>query len=145
MFAADEWYSAVGAAAVAALGYLEEGVVLGGGEGALLGEVVIVHFAPSFLRSEYVIYQPVPFMHAVPGIDFGDFLGKLIAVAFYKTSRGDEEPVFAVGVVPSVVVLFLLGLLEDGLDRLFFGVANESTSVEDNGLAVVLTTVEEDL
>ena len=145
VFAAYEGYGAVGAAAVAAFGYFDVGEVFGGGGEPLVGEVGALYAVAGVAEGEDGVDYFVPFVDSVPEVDFGDFLGELVAVAFYEASGGYECALLAVGVVPPVVVFLLYGLLQDGLDGFFLGVADESAGVEDDGVAVVLAAVEVDL
>ena len=65
-------------------------------------------------------------MDTEPGVDFRDFLPKLFFIAFDEASADDD---------------FLCGRgvalpynLEDGVDALFLGVANEAAGVDDDGI-----------
>lgn len=86
----------------------------------------------------------VPFVDAVPGVDFGQFGDELVAVTLYEAAHGDEFATTKVAGVALVEVFFCLDLLKEDVDRLLFGVANEAAGVDNDGVAVVLLAVEVD-
>ena len=72
----------------------------------------------------------IPLVYAVPGIHFGYFFPKLFLVTFHEAAA-DDNP-----------LAFVPGLLQDGIDAFFFGVADEAAGVDDDGVAVVEAAVE---
>ena len=115
---ADEGDGAVGTGAVAAFGNLEVGVVRRSGEVAMgVGE------AEEF--------------GTMPFVDFGHLVLQLLHVALDEASADDETG--------AVVAAFFGGdLVEDGVDALLLGIADETAGVDDDGVAVVALAVEED-
>ena len=79
----------------------------------------------------------VPLVHAVPGVDFGHLLAEFFLVALHEAAA-DDEPT---GLTAAGLHLYLL---EDGVDTLLFGVADEAAGVDDDGIAVVALPIDLD-
>lgn len=111
---------AVGAAAVAAFAYLDEGVVGGGGEVAAVGVSSV------YLVAE-VGYEVEPVEFAVEFVDFGDGGCEFGGVAAGEAAHDVElvEAAFGLG----------LAELEYHVDGLFFGVADEAAGVDDRDVS----------
>ena len=130
MLSANEGYGAIGAGAVASLADFQVGVVFGSGLHALGFEDVMV------FRLKRA-YEFSPLVHAVEGIYFGQLLTQLLLVALYKASDSDEAARFATA--------FLDGyLLEEHVNRLLLGVADETAGVDNDDVAIVAAFVEEE-
>ena len=126
--AANHRDGAVRAAAVAAFGNLQECVMLW----SALNSFGLEAFAEfGFQRVD----QFFPFAHAVEAVDFRQLCAKLVAVAFYEASDGDDAPCLA-------SALLDFDLFQQCVDRLLFGVADEAAGVDDDDVAVVAATVE---
>ena len=129
--AADGRDGAVAAAAVAAFGNLEVGVVLGGALEAFRLEAVVVF---GFEAAD----ELAPLRDAVEGIDFRQLGLQFLAVAFHEAANGDHAAAFP-------ATLLDADLLEEHIDRLLFGVVDETASVDDNNIAVVAFAIKKDL
>ena len=64
------------------------------------------------------------------GVDFGDVLSDLVAVALDEAAGDDEALGFA------AVLLLMLDHLEDGVDGLLLGGVDEAAGVDDDDLGV---------
>ena len=133
MLPTDEWDGTIGAAAVAAFGYFEIGIVGRCASLALAGEGCLA------------FDEHVPGMNAIPCVHFWQFGGQLVVVALYKTTHRYQLSTTTVACVTLVEILFCLNLCKQGVDRLFLGIANETAGVDDDSVAVVLPTVEIDM
>ena len=122
---------AEGAGMIAALGDLHVGEVARGGENAR-GEVVI----EVGLQGVGIRFQPFAdgddafqFVGADEGVDFGQFLADIAAVAFDQAA-GDDQ--FA-----GAADFLVLGHLEDGVDRFLLGGVNEAAGVDDEYVGLI--------
>ena len=76
-------------------------------------------------------------MHSIKGIDFWQFLSQLFLVALDKAADGYQPALLAASLLDS-------HLLKQDVNRLLFGVANESTCVDNDNITVVTLAVEEE-
>ena len=141
--AADVGDGTIGAATVASFGYFDVGVVGGGAHLAQLGEVYtrFVARGAGFVAAD-VVDEVFPFMHAIPGIHFGDFLLQFFAVALDETSCGNQDSLAPVVAMALVEPFLGCGLFEEDIDGFLLSVANESAGVDDDTVAVVAATIE---
>ena len=142
VFATDEGDGAVGAAAVAAFGYFEVGVVIGSGERAF-GSKRFLRSGLSGDRQDSGD-ELLPLVDTEPVVDLREFGAELIEVAFDETAGGNECTVAVVVGMATVEIFGLADLFEEGVDGFFLGIADEAAGVEDDDVAVVVGTVEED-
>ena len=84
-------------------------------------------------------------MHPVPGVDFGHLGLQLVAVTLDEAAHGDEGAAAAVAGVSAVETALGLNLLEEDVDGLLLGVADEAAGVDDDDVAVIARAVEVDL
>ena len=140
--ATDKGDGAVGTTAVTSFGYLEVSVVSGSGEGATGCEGRRL----GGLRGKPldVCQQLVPLVDPKPSVDLRKLLLQLGTVALNKAPGGDERAATPVGMMAAVEPCTVLYLLQDGIDRLFLGIAYETTGIEDNDIAVILHAVEKE-
>ena len=133
---------AVGAAVVTALGDLEVGGVVGGGEdavaaqadGILVLEGAVLLFGGDILTLALLLHGPdglhdvVDTAHAEKSIYLGELLEDLLAVALGETARDDDALEGAVLLEP--------GLVQDVVDGLLLGALDEGASVDDDDVRV---------
>ena len=129
---ADGGDGAVGTAVVTALGDLEVGGVIGGGQHAVTAQadgVLVLEGAVLLLGGEVLLlalllygldslHDVVDTAHAQEGVHLGELLENLLAVALGETARDDDTLEGAVllepGLVQDVVDGLLLGALDEG-------------------------------
>ena len=119
----DDGDGAVGAFAVAAFRNLDVGVVGRGGQDTFEGDVFVVTFAE-------VAQQVGPVELAVELVDLWDFFAQFLEVAF------GEAPHYVDAAEPAF--FFKLAELEDHVDALFLGVADEAAGVDHGDAAMGL-------
>jgi hypothetical protein len=119
--AAHKRDGAEGAAAVTAFGYFEISVVLGSGQKTFAKQF-------GFIVGFELFQQEGQFEGAKPGIDLGDLLFKIIAIALTETT-GDKDLI-------KTTLLFELYLAENSIDGFLFGFVDKATGVDDDDIVV---------
>ena len=140
--AADGGDGAVGAAVVTALGDLEVGGVVGGGEDAVAAQtdgVLVLKGAILLACGDVLalgllfycldgVHDVVDTAYAEKSVHLGQLLQDLLAVALGETARDDDALQGAVLLEP--------GLVQDVVDGLLLGAFNEGAGVDDDDVCV---------
>ena len=119
LFPADERNGAVGAAAVAAFGNLQVGVVL---ESAQVHARQVLCIASLRCHDAHLLQKFARPVGAYPVIDFGKFLYEFIAVAARKATRNDQL----------LLVLLAVNLCENRVDGFLFRGFDKSAGVHQD-------------
>ena len=129
--ATDERNGTEGAAAVATFGDFEVSIVLGGGQ----------HAAAAIFRLHFLFQQvggdEVDVLHAIEGVHLVDFRLQLLAETLREATCHIQLLDFS--------LLAQLGVLQDGIDRLFLCVADEAAGVDDDRVGLPPGVVADDV
>lgn len=83
-------------------------------------------------------------MHTIPRINFRHLGNHLVTVTLNKAAYGYKYATTTIASMTLVEVLLGLNLLKQHVYGLLLSIANKATGVDDDGVAIVLITVEID-